>query len=194
MPPEEGCSAQIPAPTPRLLRATQASGDARAEAFAGLYQQQYGRVYAFLRYRLDVAQLSEDMTAEVFARAWTGLRDPRQIDGSIAWLFTTARRLVADHYRRRRAALPIEEALAARPAPDLPEARLLAGERLALVRRHLAALGEREREIIGLRFVGGLRNRQIAQVLGMSEGNVAKIIHRALVSVRKRLQEEGYDV
>ncbi len=194
MPRDGGRPMKLPGLSERLLASAQARRDGRAEAFADLYRQQFGRVYAFLRYRLGDAQLAEDLAAETFARAWAGLRDPGRADSAIAWLFTTARRLVADHYRTRRLALSIEQAPPARPATDTPEARLLADERLALALRHLASLGEREREIVGLRFAAGLRNRQIAQVLGMREGNVAKIIHRALARVRERLQEEGYDV
>ncbi len=192
MPGGEGCPMEMPELAQRLPLDTTATSDARAQAFAALYHLQFGRVYAFLRYRLDDTQLAEDLAAEVFARAWAGLRDPRQLDSSIAWLFTTARRLVADHYRNRRAFLA-EQAPSARPETPSSEAQLLADERLALVMHCLAALGEREREIVGLCFVAGLRNRQIAQVLNISEGNVAKIIHRALARVRERLQEEGYD-
>lgn len=194
MPREEEYVIRMPDLGQRLLAGRQARDDARAQAFADLYRQQFGRVYAFLRYRLDDTQLAEDLAAEVFGRAWARLRDPRQSDSAIAWLFTTARRLVADYYRRRRVSLPIAEAPSAGPAAASPEASLLASERLALALRCLASLNEREREIVGLRFVGGLRNRQIAQVLGIREGNVAKIIHRALARVRERLQEEGYDV
>lgn len=46
---------------------------------------------------------------------------------------------------------------------------------------------------MGLRFAAGLRNREIALALGLSEGNVAKIIHRALAKVRARLREEYPD-
>ncbi len=61
---------------------------------------------------------------------------------------------------------------------------------LAEVRRLLADLSDREREAIGLRFVAGLRNGEIALVLGTSEGNVAKILHRALRKLRERLPKE----
>lgn len=193
MPKEEEYAIKVPGLGQQLLAGRQAESDARARAFADLYRQQFARVYAFLRYRLDDTQLAEDLAAEVFGRAWTSLRDPRQVDSAIAWLFTTARRLVADHYRRRKDSLPVERALSTGPAVASPEAGLLASERLTLALRCLASLGEREREIIGLRFVSGLRNWQIAQVLGLREGNVAKIIHRALARVRERLQEEGYD-
>lgn len=189
---DEGFTIEMTHPARLRPLSTQVRGEARAEALADLYDQQFGRVYAFLCYRLDDGQLAEDLAAEVFARAWASLRDLRQ-DSAIAWLFTTARRLVADHYRSRRPTLPLDQAPPL-PAADLPEARLLAGERLALAVQSLATLGEREREIVGLRFVGGLRNRQIARVLGISEGNVAKIIHRALARVREHLHGEGYDV
>lgn len=167
---------------------------ARDEAFAVLYERQFGRVYAFLRYRLSDELLAEDLTAEVFARAWDKLGDLRDPDRATAWLFRAARNLLADHYRGRPAwpslsTTPLEN----HPATDSPEAELLAEEGLSLVSRCLGGLGEREQEILGLRFAAGLRNREIALALGLSEGNVAKIIHRALSKVRARLREEYPD-
>lgn len=193
--PREGGYAKPASHARRLLPGMRARDETRMQAFADLYEQQFDRIYAFLRYRLDDAQLAEDLAAEVFSRAWTKLPDPRILDSAIAWLFTTARRLVADHYRSRRPGLTLQQALpTSRATAELPETRLLADEHLAGVARCLAGLSEREREIMGLRFVAELRNRQIAHVLGMSEGNVAKIIHRALARVRDRLQKEGLDV
>lgn len=113
------------------------------------------------------------------------------MERAIAWLFTTAHNLLADHYRRRKPPLSLE-ALAPEECPvtAAPEAGILVDERLAALPRSLASLDEREREIIGLRFVAGLRNREIAPVLGISEGNVAKIIHRALGKLRGRMGKE----
>ncbi len=169
-----------------------------AQAFAKVYAAQCGRLYAYLRYQVGDAALAEDMTAEVFTRAWARRGDPRAPETMVAWLFATARNLVADHYRRQR-----KERLTLRldavPAPwhpltGSPEDGVLRAERLALVRRCLDDLGVREREILELRFVARLRNREIAPILGLSEGNVAKILHRTLRALRARLdQEEGGD-
>ena len=55
---------------------------------------------------------------------------------------------------------------------------------------HVAVLSDRERELVGLKFAGSLRNREIARVTGLSEANVAQILHRALVRLRQRFEEE----
>ena len=165
--------------------------DAAHEAFADLYRAHGGRVYAFVRYRVGDGAVAEDLTADVFARAWAKRGQLRSPEATVAWLFATARNLVTDHRRRRPDPLP----LAALP-PDVhplagsPESGALVAAQLAEVRRLLTDLGDREREAIGLRFVAGLRNGEIALILGTSEGNVAKILHRALRKLRERLPKE----
>jgi len=193
--PGEGASlARLGMLTRPIAGVQPADAVARDEAFAVLYERQFGRVYAYLRYRLGDELLAEDMSAEVFARAWGKLRNLDDPDRATAWLFATARNLLADHYRGRPGCLSLSALPAGRhPATDSPEAQLLTEESLSFVSHCLTGLSEREREIVGLRFVAGLRNREIALAFGLSEGNVAKIIHRALAKVRARLREEYPD-
>ena len=77
------------------------------------------------------------------------------------------------------------------PTSDSPEMDALADDTVARIERCVTRLGEREREIVGLRLVAGLRNGAIAEITRTSEGNVAKIIHRALKKVRLCLTEES---
>jgi len=179
---------------PRLAAA--APEAARRQAFAELYRAQFDRIYAYLRYRVGDEVVAEDLAAEVFARAWAHLRRLDDRDGAIAWLFTTAHHLLIDHHRTQPQQEPLSLDDMAQDLPSesqWPETQVLAAERVALAARCLATLSEREREVVGLRFVAGLQNREIAPVLGLSEGNVAKIIHRALIRVRNRLHEDGSD-
>lgn len=164
----------------------------REVTFGALYEAQFDRVYAFVRFRTNDKGAAEDITSEVFARAWSKLRDPAEHDAATAWLFTTTRRLVIDHYRLT----PVRHldliAESADPLVPSPEAAALSSERLGILVRCLTELSERERDVIGLRFVARLRNRKIAAVVRTSEGNVAKILHRALRKLRDRLATEGY--
>jgi RNA polymerase sigma-70 factor (ECF subfamily) len=164
----------------------------REETFAALYEAQFDRVYAFARFRTADAAVAEDIAAEVFARAWSKLRDPAEADAATAWLFTTARRLVVDHYRRPSTEAVGSMAESAHPSSSSPEDEALSSERLAVLARSMAGLTDREREIIGLRFVARLRNREVGSLVRTSEGNVAKILHRALGKLRERLTAEGY--
>jgi RNA polymerase sigma-70 factor (ECF subfamily) len=150
-------------------------------------------VYAFVRFRTADQPTAEDIAAEVFARAWSKLHDPSDPDAAAAWLFTTARRLVIDHYRRTTRPISLETVSDSAHAWGLaPETAAVASERLATLARSMTDLSEREREVIGLRFIARLRHRQIASLVGTSEGNVAKILHRALQKLRDRLATEGY--
>jgi RNA polymerase sigma-70 factor, ECF subfamily len=164
----------------------------RGETFAALYEAQFNRVYGFVHFRTGDEAVAEDIAAEVFARAWSRLRDPGEPDAAAAWLFTTARRLVVDHYRRvpMQALGSVDES--AHPSGRSPEASAVSNERLAILGRCLTDLSDRERDVIGLRFIARLRNRAIASLVHTSEGNVAKILHRALRKLRDRLATEGY--
>jgi RNA polymerase sigma factor (sigma-70 family) len=58
-------------------------------------------------------------------------------------------------------------------------------ERRATVRRALAGLDAREREIVALKFHAGLSNAEIAEVLGVSESNAGTRLHRAVAKLRE---------
>ncbi len=134
---------------------------------------------------------AEDLTAEVFVRLVERI-DRFSYRGRplLAWLYTIARNLVADHHRRTGQVqmLPLEERLVA--DADDPEAaaeRALAQRRLA---RALARLTEDQRRVILLRFIEGMDTRTVAQILGKPVGAVKALQHRALAALRRVLEEE----
>jgi RNA polymerase sigma-70 factor (ECF subfamily) len=65
-------------------------------------------------------------------------------------------------------------------------------EELALMRQALAALSQREQEIIRLRFAGGLGNQEIAKVLRLRAGHVAVLLYRALRKLRAYLAQDSF--
>ncbi len=59
-----------------------------------------------------------------------------------------------------------------------------------MVRRGLAVLEPRERDLVALKFAGGLSNVEIAKVLGLSPSNTGTKLHRAVEKLREACREE----
>jgi RNA polymerase sigma factor (sigma-70 family) len=165
----------------------------RALAFEGLYERYVSQVYAYVRYRVDSAAEAEDLTAAIFERVLAKIETFRSDEPHFAaWLWRIARNAVIDHYRKQRLRqhLPLEEIASPASEEPLPEEWVLREERVQEIRVHLKTLPEREQEIIALKFGFGLTNRRIAEVLRMKESTVGSALHRAMIKLRRRMEEE----
>lgn len=163
-------------------------------AFDDLYAEHYTRVLAYLRFRVGSIEIAEDLVSQVFERVLTHL-DELQAPGAFgAWLFRIARNCATDYFRRQR-----PTALAgsldtlvdsSHPRECSPEEVLVAQEERLHLFALLNRLPEREREVIGLKFVACLQNREIARILNMPEGTVGSILYRTLARLRDELRNE----
>ncbi len=165
--------------------------DTAAERFVRLYQELFPPVYGYVRFRVRDTHAAEDVTAQVFERALARMATLRDANCARAWVFTIARNAVADYRRGRRPAVELDVADALEHLwVDSPEVKALQRGEARRLLVQLAELGDRERELIGLRFAAGLTNREIGEICGLSEANVAQIVHRAVVKLRRRLDVE----
>ena len=161
--------------------------------FSEVYDRFYDRIYNYVYFRCHDAVLSDDLTARVFERALAGLDgfDPQKglLD---QWLFTIARNALADHWRRasRFRRVSLDGLRLAAAAENEPERRLLADEETRALVQAVRKLPERARDILGLKFIGRLNNRQIAGITGLGENHVAVIIYRAIGQLRTQLTKE----
>jgi RNA polymerase sigma-70 factor (ECF subfamily) len=157
-----------------------------ADAFQRLYHAQAAAVWNYIRYRLGPAD-ADDLTAEVFTRAWTARGSFRPERGPLeGWLWAIARHAVVDALRRRPAtpdALPID-ILADDADPATRD------DDTAVVLAALGVLNDTDRELVALRFGAGHTNRAIAGLTGLSEANVAQRLRRALGRLRRQLDPE----
>lgn len=164
-------------------------------AFDELYEQYYARVYAYLRFRVGSTEVAEDLVSQVFERALTHLADLQSTAAVGAWLFRIARNCATDHFRRLRPAASLDMLVdSCHPRECSPEEVIVAQEERARLLVQLERLPEREREVIGLKFVACLQNREIARVLNMPEGTVGSVLHRTLARLRDALHDEGEGV
>jgi RNA polymerase sigma-70 factor (ECF subfamily) len=156
-----------------------------AQGFEDLYRDTFPRVYAYVASLLRDRSAAEDVTAQAFERAYRKRSGFSARRGSPeAWVFGIARNAALDELRRlkRRASLASEPADVWSPGPDEQAERAFDRDE---VRRALAALDPRDRDLVALKFAGGLSNAELARVLSISESNVGTRLHRSLEKLRK---------
>ena len=148
--------------------------------FEELYRDELPRIYNYFRFRMGDGPVAEDLTSATFEKAWRNRwRFRRDLAAFSTWLFTIARRVAQDHYRKQHDDVPLENVTEARSNENLED----------LIEQHtdnarinvlLARLADRERELVALKYGAGLTNRAIARLSGLSESNVGVILHRAV--------------
>jgi RNA polymerase sigma-70 factor (ECF subfamily) len=155
------------------------------ERFEALYRSSRDDVYAYVATLLRDPAAAEDVTALAFERAYRHRRRfDRRRGEERAWLFGIARNAALDELRRRKrvARLVVDPEAGEDPVAEDDADVVL---RRTAVRTALEGLNGRERELIALKFHGGLSNGDIARVLGISESNAGTMLHRALAKLRK---------
>jgi RNA polymerase sigma-70 factor, ECF subfamily len=159
-----------------------------SQGFEELYRNTFPRVYAYVASLLRDRSAAEDVTALAFERAYRKRgRFSARRGSPEAWVFGIARNAALDELRKRgrRARLQSEPADVWAPGPDEEAERAF---RRKEVRAALASLDPRDRDLVALKFGGGLSNAEIGRVLGISETNVGSRLYRAVEKLRKACQ------
>lgn len=183
------------------LIAAAARGDASAMHL--LLQEYLPRIRAYVRLRTGAALLAHESRSDLVQSICRDLLENARrlhstdIDGFQAWLFTTARRKLADraeHWgaQKRAEGREVEtpadgELLAACRGFFTPSQQAGAREELARVERALGELPAERREVILLAKVLGLSRQEIGARLGRSEGAVRVLLTRALADLALRV-------
>lgn len=159
-------------------------------AFDDLFRRVARRLVGFLR--AQGAPDPDGLANEVLLRAFRHIGGFEGTEARFrAWVFTIARNLLADEWRkraRRPEDVPTEPgALPEVPGEDETAAGGILGDRL---RRHLEALSGDQREVVLMRIVADLSVEETARVIGKSPGAVKALQHRAIRALRKRLEAE----
>jgi RNA polymerase sigma-70 factor (ECF subfamily) len=154
-----------------------------ADDFEVAYKKHAPLVYRFLFWRTQNEALSEDLTSNVFEKAWRA-RSSFHGGSTCAWLMRIARNVLTDHWRKK-GDLPVEdiELVAGEDSKDMSEALDKELEATKL-RAALAKLPPEMRQVVEFRFLQGLSGREVAARLSLSESNVRVIQYRALKKLR----------
>ncbi|NPV91661.1 MAG: sigma-70 family RNA polymerase sigma factor [Firmicutes bacterium] len=170
---------------------SQLRNEVNAEVFAEIFDLYYSRIYNYMHYRSGSTDDAEELTSQVFEKILKklGSFNPEKAPFEV-WIFTIARNSVNDYYRCRNrwrwfSLESVPDQVSPQPSPE--EAALKNEDQVRL-RAALRSLGDRERDIIAMKFAGGLKNREIARLTGLSESNVGVVIYRTLHQLRAKLE------
>jgi RNA polymerase sigma-70 factor (ECF subfamily) len=157
---------------------------------ADVYDQYYQPIYRYIFRQVGDMETSRELSGEVFHRLIKALQVGSNPDQHIApWLYRTAHNLVVDHYRRQkhRQHLPLNDAV----VPSVTDTEQDAEIRFSAdaVRAALQELTADQKQVILLKYIEGLSNQEVADLMNKSVGAVKSLQHRALTVLRQRLSD-----
>jgi len=158
------------------------------EAFTYIYDLHFDKIYRYIYVKVRSQSEAEDLTQDVFIKAYEGLKNYKWRDLPItAWLFKIAHNRVIDHVRKaskeKRADLNEADAISAGDPVYMTEQNFEIYE----LKGALEKLPDAQREVATLRFISELSIAEVALTLGKSEGTVKALQFNAIASLRKLL-------
>jgi RNA polymerase sigma-70 factor (ECF subfamily) len=178
------------------------SQEGNTEAFSALVAMHKTKIFNLAFGLTRDREVSDDLTQDVFIKAWTSLGSFRGRSEFGTWLYRIAVNRVRDEQRKRKRAwkeVSLEETgeRAAEPSadPSPEEAERIEEEKRALVREAIATLPKKHQVVLALRDIEGLSYEEISSVLKLPPGTVESRLHRARKKLREKLEpfliEEG---
>ena len=162
--------------------------DDATDDFETMYETNAPLIYRFMFWRTKDEMLAEDLTSNVFEKAWRS-REKFTGGSAKAWLYRIARTTIIDYWRKNKD-VSDDGTIIAEAVSDTPELSESLDQQMAAaeLRRAVNTLPRPMRQVVELRFIEGLSVRDTAHKLGLSEANVRVVQYRALQKLRNYLQ------
>tara|TARA_B100000809_G_C15086376_1_gene511614 strand:+ start:402 stop:992 length:591 start_codon:yes stop_codon:yes gene_type:complete len=163
-----------------------------SSAFEALYDHFYDQIFRYIVFKTSDFTTAEDLTEDVFLRMLESIRKFKpQGHPFSSWLFRIAHNRVIDHYRKRGRDrnVPLDTILSTvgdsqTTLDNYVETKLAMRE----VNQAMAQLTELQREVLNLRFAGGLSIKETAETVKRNENSVKALQHSAVKKLRILLQ------
>lgn len=170
-----------------LLRRAKAGDE---ESYGLLYKLYYTPIYRYLFFRTKDKTEAEDLAQGVFVKVFQALPNVKaDMKEPIAYFYTVARNMLIDHYRKQK----VRQTVSEDDMEDVPDTREDIAVSLDIVfttdkvKETLKSLTAEQQEVIVLKFVNELSNKEIATTLGKNEDAVRQLQSRALKLLRQKL-------
>lgn len=162
-------------------------------AFSKLYELYFDKIFRFAFYRVSHKETAEDITEEVFIRAFTSISSLDKSSSFESWLYQIARNRIIDYYRSKKLLLPIDdlENTLEYETNVIDSVNLQFDQKVFLkVMRELPA---DQQTILRLKFFEDLTNAEISDITGKTEGSIRVLQHRAISKLKELIDEVNKD-
>jgi len=164
-----------------------------AERFIEAYDKWADAIFRFAYFRVYNRESAKELMQEAFCRAWQYVVDGKEIDNLRALLYQIARNLIIDQSRKKQAvSLDQMKEKGFEPSNILDNIEKSLDHEMEW-RATMAGLGRLEpeyREAVELRYVAGLRPREIAKITGQNVNVVSVRINRGVQKIKQYLAED----
>lgn len=161
------------------------------DVFGVLYERYVEKIYKYIYYRTGNHHDAEDLTSAVFHRAMAHIETYTERGVPFqAWLYRIAHNLVANWHRDRgrRKIIPLEEFVSGGLHFDAPDSATEDKEERQALLDSIARLPEERQQLLYLKFVSGLSNAEVGEILDRTEGAIKSLYHRTLIALRDDIQ------
>lgn len=166
--------------------------------FEEAYKEESDAIFRFCLIRVSSREQALDITQETFLRFWKSLTAGEKILNNKAFLFTIARRLVIDWYRKKKS-LSLEDMASGEedfvpPDEETSEENLFVGIEGRYILDKIKELPSAYREPLYLRFVEDLSPPEIAKILGVSTNAASVRVNRGMMELRKIVTDNNDNI
>jgi len=161
--------------------------------FTYIFETYYKRIYNYYYYRVQNQQIAEDLASQLFEKAMTKISSYESSKGNFeVWLFAIARNILNDYFRSQKKYpwSSLDNALEMISEESNLEQMIFQAEETKVLLDMIKTLKEKERNIIAYKFGADLKNKEIAELLGIGEKNVSVILYRTLKKLKLKLEGE----
>jgi RNA polymerase sigma-70 factor, ECF subfamily len=165
-------------------------------SISNIYRHYYLDVFRFLACFSGNQQDAEDMTQEVFIRVLNNLKSFDRNRNLKSWIFTIARNVAVDTYRKKRFTSIFKEGFFKKleSKEKGPNERLEDAETVSIMHLAISKLKPHYRAVVILRGINEFSIKETAEILKCSETKVKVNYHRALQDLKKKLHINSEEV
>lgn len=176
---------------PEILALVRRASAGDVDAFGDLYSTYLGAIYRYVFYHVRDEMTAEDITEEVFIKAWKAIDSCKGKEQTFSsWLYRIAHNHIVDKFRSTRNRLAIEMRTESLPETSDIERETEVRLEWEQTLEAISHLPEKQKQIIILKFVEGMDNREIEKITGKTQNAIRVLQMRALNALWQRLHKE----